>query len=95
MDISFERDGSASRGADAECDVVNPKERELALVCLCAWDRDQVRPSRRNLHAKLSISEGQLSKSEKGRSEIGAETLLRFARRSGIVEWLLTGKDGV
>jgi transcriptional regulator with XRE-family HTH domain len=45
---------------------------------------------------ELGISQGQLSRYEKGRSEIGAEILLRIARRSGkTVEWLLTGKDRV
>jgi len=43
---------------------------------------------------ELGISQGQLSRYEKGRSEIGAEVLLRLARRSGkTIEWLLTGKD--
>jgi transcriptional regulator with XRE-family HTH domain len=43
---------------------------------------------------ELGISQGQLSRYEQGRSEIGAEILLRFARRSGkTIEWLLTGKD--
>jgi transcriptional regulator with XRE-family HTH domain len=42
----------------------------------------------------LGISQGQLSRYEQGKSEIGAETLLRLARRSGrTIEWLLTGKD--
>lgn len=45
---------------------------------------------------ELGISQGQLSRYEKGRSEIGAEILLRLAHRSGkTVEWLLTGRDGV
>jgi transcriptional regulator with XRE-family HTH domain len=44
---------------------------------------------------ELGISQGQLSRYEKGRSEIGAEILLRLSRRSGrTIEWLLTGKDG-
>jgi transcriptional regulator with XRE-family HTH domain len=44
---------------------------------------------------ELGISQGQLSRYEKGRSEIGAEILLRLSRRSGkSIEWLLTGKDG-
>jgi transcriptional regulator with XRE-family HTH domain len=43
----------------------------------------------------IGISQGQLSRYEKGRSEIGAEILLRLSRRSGkTIEWLLTGKDG-
>jgi len=38
--------------------------------------------------------QGQLSRYEQGRSEIGAEVLLRLARRSGkTIEWLLTGKN--
>ena len=45
---------------------------------------------------ELGISQGQLSRYEQGRSEIGAEILLRLARRSGkTMEWLLTGKDSV
>ena len=45
---------------------------------------------------EVGISQGQLSRYEQGRSEIGAEILLRFARRSGkTIEWLLTGKDSV
>ena len=43
----------------------------------------------------LGVSQGQLSRYEQGRSEIGAEVLLRLARRSGrTIEWLLTGSDG-
>ena len=42
----------------------------------------------------LGISQGQLSRYEKGKSEIGAEALLRIAQRtSKTIEWLLTGKD--
>jgi transcriptional regulator with XRE-family HTH domain len=45
---------------------------------------------------ELGISQGQLSRYEQGRSEIGAEILLRLARRSGkTIEWLLTGKESV
>jgi len=44
----------------------------------------------------LSVSQGQLSRYEQGRSEIGAEVLLRLARKSGkTIEWLLTGKERV
>ena len=43
---------------------------------------------------ELSVSQGQLSKYEQGRDEIGATVLLRLARKSGkTIEWLLTGKD--
>lgn len=42
---------------------------------------------------ELGVSQGQLSKYEQGSSEIGAEVLLRLARKSGkAIEWLLTGK---
>ena len=42
----------------------------------------------------LAVSQGQLSKYEQGRSEIGAEVLLRLSRKSGrTIEWLLTGKS--
>ena len=41
----------------------------------------------------IGISQGQLSRYEKGRSEIGAEVLLRISQRFGkSIEWLLTGK---
>jgi transcriptional regulator with XRE-family HTH domain len=43
---------------------------------------------------EIGISQGQLSKYELGRSEIGAAALLRLARKSGkTIEWLLTGRD--
>ncbi len=42
---------------------------------------------------QLGISQGQLSRYEKGKSEIGAEVLLRISQRFGkTIEWLLTGK---
>ena len=42
----------------------------------------------------LGVSQGQLSKYEQGSSEIGAEVLLRLARKSGkTIEWFLTGKN--
>jgi transcriptional regulator with XRE-family HTH domain len=45
---------------------------------------------------ELSVSQGQLSRYEQGRSEIGAEVLLRLAGKSGkTIEWLLTGRDRV
>jgi len=43
---------------------------------------------------ELGISQGQLSRYEQGSSEVGAEVLIRLARRSGkTIEWLLTGKE--
>jgi transcriptional regulator with XRE-family HTH domain len=45
------------------------------------------------LAAELSISQGQLSRYERGESEIGPEVLLRLAHRFGKpIEWILTGK---
>jgi len=42
---------------------------------------------------QLGISQGQLSRYEKGKSEIGAEVLLRMSQRFGkSIEWILTGK---
>jgi len=43
---------------------------------------------------ELGVSQGQLSRYEQGRSEIGAAVLLHLARKSGkTIEWLLTGND--
>jgi transcriptional regulator with XRE-family HTH domain len=43
---------------------------------------------------ELGVSQGQLSRYEKGASEIGAAVLLRLARKSGkTIEWLLTGSE--
>jgi transcriptional regulator with XRE-family HTH domain len=42
---------------------------------------------------QLGVTQGQLSKYEKGTSEIGAEILLRLAKKSGKnIEWWLTGE---
>ena len=41
----------------------------------------------------IGISQGQLSRYEKGKSEISAEVLLRISQRFGkSIEWVLTGK---
>ena len=41
----------------------------------------------------IGISQGQLSRYEKGKSEIGAEVLLRISQQFGkSMEWFLTGK---
>jgi hypothetical protein len=43
---------------------------------------------------QLGISQGQLSRYEKGKSEVGAAVLLRISSRFGkSMEWLLTGKE--
>ena len=42
----------------------------------------------------IGISQSQLSRYEKGKSEIGAEILLRMAKKFGkSMEWLLTGDE--
>ncbi len=42
---------------------------------------------------ELGISQAQLSRYEKGKSEMGAEVLLRIARKAGkSMEWVLTGE---
>lgn len=43
---------------------------------------------------EIGISQSQLSRYEKGNSEIGAEILLRMAKKFGkSMEWLLTGEE--
>jgi transcriptional regulator with XRE-family HTH domain len=43
---------------------------------------------------QLGISQSQISRYEKGVSEISAEILLRISQKSArSIEWLLTGKD--
>jgi transcriptional regulator with XRE-family HTH domain len=42
---------------------------------------------------ELGISQAQLSRYEKGKSEMGAEVVLRIARKFGkSMEWMLTGE---
>jgi transcriptional regulator with XRE-family HTH domain len=42
---------------------------------------------------QIGISQGQLSRYEKGKSEITAEVLLRISQRFGkSIEWVLMGK---
>ena len=49
--------------------------------------------SQADFSRQLGVTQGQLSKYEKGISEIGAEILLRLARKSGkSIEWWLTGE---
>jgi transcriptional regulator with XRE-family HTH domain len=64
--------------------VVGRRLRELR-----GFDRKQAEFAR-----EIGISQSQLSRYEKGASEIGAEVLLRIAQRTGkSMEWLLTGKE--
>ena len=46
------------------------------------------------LARELGVSQAQLSRYEKGKSEMGAEVVLRISRRFGkSMEWVLTGED--
>jgi transcriptional regulator with XRE-family HTH domain len=50
--------------------------------------------NQRTLARELGVSQAQLSRYEKGKSEMGAEVLLRISRRFGkSMEWVLTGED--
>ncbi len=50
--------------------------------------------TQKELARQIGISQGQLSRYEKGKSEIGPEVLLRVSQRFGKnVEWLLTGRE--
>ena len=43
---------------------------------------------------EIGISQSQLSRYEKGKSDIGAEILLRMAKKFGkSMEWILTGEE--
>jgi transcriptional regulator with XRE-family HTH domain len=71
------------RKSEIDWDAVGRRVRELR-----GFDVNQAEFAR-----ELRISQGQLSRYEQGSSEIGAEVLLRLARKSGkTIEWLLTGK---
>jgi len=50
--------------------------------------------TQQELAAALHITQGQLSRYEQAKDQIGAEILLRVARHFGkSIEWLLTGQD--
>jgi transcriptional regulator with XRE-family HTH domain len=50
--------------------------------------------TQKQLARELQVSQGQLSRYEKGESEIGADVLLRISRRfEKTIEWLLTGEN--
>ncbi len=58
------------------------------LRALRGFDMNQAELAR-----QIGITQGQLSRYEKGRSEIGAEVLLRISQSFGkSIEWVLTGK---
>ena len=75
---------AAARKLEIDWEEVGRRVRELR-----GFDVHQAQFAR-----ELFVSQGQLSRYEQGRSEIGAEVLLRLARKSGkTIEWLLTGKE--
>lgn len=72
-----------SRKPEIDWKTVGRRIRELR-----GFDVNQAQFAR-----ELGVSQGQLSRYEQGTSEIGAEVLLRLARKSGkTIEWLLTGR---
>jgi len=75
---------AAGKKSEIDWIAVGRRVRELR-----GFDTNQAR-----FALELGVSQGQLSKYEQGRSEIGAAVLLRLARASGkTIEWLLTGRD--
>lgn len=75
---------SVTRNPEVDWKAVGRRIRELR-----GFDSNQA-----DFALELGVSQGQLSRYEQGRSEIGAEVLLRLARKSGkTIEWLLTGKN--
>ena len=74
------------RKSEIDWDAVGRRVRELR-----GFNVNQAEFAR-----ELRISQGQLSRYEQGSSEIGAEVLIRLARKSGkTIEWLLTGKNAL
>jgi transcriptional regulator with XRE-family HTH domain len=75
---------TASRKTEIDWKAVGRRVREIR-----GFDSNQAAFAH-----ELSVSQGQLSRYEKGSSEIGAAVLLRLSRKSGkTIEWLLTGSD--
>ena len=77
---------SAARKSEIDWKAVGRRVRELR-----GFEINQAQ-----FALELGVSQGQLSRYEQGNSEIGADVLLRLARKSGkTIEWLLTGKNRV
>jgi transcriptional regulator with XRE-family HTH domain len=77
-------DMSVLRNAEIEWSSVGRRVREIR-----GFDDNQKVFAR-----ALGVSQGQLSRYERGESEIGAAVLLRLARKSGkTIEWLLAGTE--
>ena len=77
-------DMSAKGKSDIDWKAVGRRLRELR-----GYDTNQAQ-----FATNLGISQGQLSRYEKGISEINAEVLLRLSRKSGkSIEWVLTGRN--
>ena len=72
-----------SRKSTIDWRVVGRRLRELR-----GFDTTQAEFAR-----QLGISQAQLSRYEKGKSEVGAEVLLRISRKFGkSIEWILAGE---
>jgi transcriptional regulator with XRE-family HTH domain len=75
---------AGSRKSGIDWRVVGRRLRELR-----GFDVNQAAFAR-----ELGVSQAQLSRYEKGKSEMGAAVLLRIARKAGkSMEWVLTGED--
>ena len=73
-----------SRKSGVDWKAVGRRLRQLR-----GFDKNQAEFAR-----DIGISQSQLSRYEKGKSEIGAEILLRMAKKFGkSMEWLLTGEE--
>jgi transcriptional regulator with XRE-family HTH domain len=75
---------ASSRKSGIDWRVVGRRLRQLR-----GFDMNQAAFAR-----ELGVSQAQLSRYEKGKSEIGGAVLLRVARKAGkSMEWVLTGED--
>ena len=73
-----------ARKATIDWRAVGRRLRELR-----GFDANQAQFAR-----EIGISQAQLSRYEKGKSEVGAEVLLRISRKfRKSIEWVLTGED--
>jgi transcriptional regulator with XRE-family HTH domain len=73
-----------ARKATIDWRAVGRRLRELR-----GFDTNQAQFAR-----EIGVSQAQLSRYEKGKSEIGAEVLLRISRKfRKSIEWVLTGED--
>ncbi len=75
--------------ADARKTTIDWRAVGRRLRELRGFDTNQAQFAR-----EIGVSQAQLSRYEKGKSEIGAEVLLRMSRKfRKSIEWVLTGED--